>query len=83
MHRRKIKGQIVGASKTGSIIFIEPQNIADHSLELKNLFFDEKEEVRKILSDLTDFLRPYLYLFETHQKFLIHIDSIYALAKVC
>lgn len=81
MHRRKIKGQIVGASKTGSIIFIEPQNIADHSLELKNLFFDEKEEVRKILSDLTDFLRPYLYLFETHQKFLIHIDSIYARAK--
>tara|TARA_B100000902_G_scaffold329693_1_gene326306 strand:- start:2367 stop:4523 length:2157 start_codon:yes stop_codon:yes gene_type:complete len=81
MHRRKIKGHIVGASKTGSIIFIEPQNIVAHSLELKNLFFDEKEEVRNILSDLTDFLRPYLYFLETHQKFLIHIDSIYARAK--
>ena len=81
MHRRKIKGNIVGASKTGSIIFIEPQNIVAHSLELKNLFFDEKEEVRNILSDLTDFLRPYLYFLETHQKFLIHIDSIYARAK--
>jgi len=81
MYRKKIKGYILGASKTGSIVFIEPESVNIHSLELKNLLYEENEEIRKILTELTFYLRPYLNLITKHQNFLLDIDSIYARAK--
>ena len=57
MHRRKVKGTILGSSKTGSIVFIEPEATYNQNQELQNLLFEESEEI-KILSGLTDFLDP-------------------------
>ena len=60
MHRRKVKGGILGSSKTGSIVYIEPEATLNLTRELQNLVFEETEEIKKILSQLTDFLRPCL-----------------------
>jgi DNA mismatch repair protein MutS2 len=60
MYRRKVKGAIMGSSKTGSIVFIEPEATNAQTRELQNLEFEEGEEIKKILSQLTDFFRPYL-----------------------
>ena len=40
MYRRKVKGGIMGSSKTGSIVFIEPETTFQLSRELQNLLFD-------------------------------------------
>jgi DNA mismatch repair protein MutS2 len=81
MYRRKVKGAIMGGSKTGSIVFIEPESTNMFSRELRNLFFDESEEIKKILKKLTDFIRPFLTLIQKQQKFLLELDKIFALAK--
>ena len=81
MHRRKVKGGIMGSSKTGSIVFIEPEATLNFSRELQNLVFEETEEIKRILSQLTDFLRPLLDLIAHYQSYLIHLDTIFARAR--
>ena len=71
MYRRKIKGAIMGSSKTGSIVFIEPETTNALTRELQNLEFEEAEEIKKILSQLTDFFRPFLPYFELQYAFLL------------
>jgi len=81
MHRRKVKGAIMGSSKTGSIVFIEPEATHAQTRELQNLEFEEGEEIKKILSQLTDFFRPYLPYLQLQHTFLLELDVIHAKAK--
>ncbi len=81
MYRRKVKGSILGSSKTGSIAYIEPETTLNYSRELSNLEYEEKEEITKILKYLTDRIRPYLPLIIEYQEFLSDIDLTAAKAK--
>ncbi len=81
MYRRKVKGAIMGGSKTGSIVYIEPETTLQFSRELNNLEYEEQEEVVRILKDVTNYIRPFLPLLEQYQAFLIDIDVISAKAK--
>lgn len=81
MYRRKVKGAIMGSSKTGSIVFIEPEATNAQTRELKNLEFEEGEEIKKILSQLTDFFRPFLPYLELQHTFLLELDVIHAKSR--
>ena len=81
MYRRKVKGQMMGNSKTGSIVYIEPQETLVQSRKLQDLLYDEDQEIKRILKDLTAFLNPYILTLFNYQKFLAHIDVIYSKAK--
>ena len=81
MYRRKVKGSILGSSKTGSIAYIEPETTLKYSRELSNLEYEEKEEVTRILKQLSNAIRPYLPLLIAYQEFLSDIDVIAAKAK--
>ncbi|TAI48875.1 endonuclease MutS2 [Flagellimonas allohymeniacidonis] len=81
MHRRKVKGTVMGSSKTGSIVYIIPEATLQYTRELNNLEYDEKEEVQRILNELTNFIRPYSELLKGYQDYLIHIDITAAKAK--
>ncbi len=81
MHRRKVNGAVLGNSKTGSIVYIEPQDTLEFANELSNLVYEEQEEVKRILKALTEFCRPHKLLLESYQEYLIYIDVLYAKAK--
>ena len=81
MYRRKVKGSILGGSKTGSIVYIEPETTLQFSRELNNLEYEEQEEVIRILKEVTNFIRPFISLLENYQRFLTNIDVIAAKAK--
>ena len=81
MYRKKVRGSIMGSSKTGSIVYIEPETTLQHSRELNNLEYEEKEEVIRILKDVTNFIRPFTPLLKDSQDFLINMDVIAAKAK--
>ncbi len=74
MYRRKVKGVIHGSSKTGSIVYIEPQTTLAHTQELQNLIYDEKEEIDLILRTLTNYIRPFVADFNQFAELLILID---------
>ena len=81
MYRRKVQGSIMGGSKTGSIIYIEPETTLQFSRELNNLEYEEKEEVIRVLKEVTNYIRPFSKLLEDSQSFLIALDVIAAKAK--
>ncbi|TDD94857.1 endonuclease MutS2 [Flavobacterium cellulosilyticum] len=81
MYRRKVKGTILGSSKTGSIAYIEPELTLKYSRELSNLEYEEKEEITRILKQLSNQIRPFLPLLIQYQDFLSDIDVVAAKAK--
>lgn len=81
MYRRKVKGSILGTSKTGSIAYIEPESAQRYSRELNNLEFEEREEIMRILKRLTNDIRPFLDTLAAYQELLSDIDVIAAKAK--
>lgn len=81
MYRRKVKGSILGNSKTGSIAYIEPEATLRYSRELNNLEFEEREEIARILRKLTSEIRPFSELLNQYQEILSDIDLIAAKAR--
>jgi DNA mismatch repair protein MutS2 len=81
MYRRKVKGSVLGSSKTGSIVYIEPEATLRYSRELSNLEYEEREEIVRILKQLTQAIRPYRELLIAYQEFLSDIDVAAAKAK--
>jgi DNA mismatch repair protein MutS2 len=81
MYRKKVKGSILGNSKTGSIAYIEPETTLKYSRELNNLEFEEREEIMRILRMLSATIRPYTPLISQYQDFLSDMDLIAAKAK--
>ncbi|WP_299682572.1 DNA mismatch repair protein MutS [uncultured Tenacibaculum sp.] len=81
MHRRKVKGSLLGSSKSGNIVYIAPQATLSYSRELQNLLYEEKQEIVKILRALAEEIRPFTPLLEAYLTFLIHLDVIASKAK--
>ena len=81
MYRRKVKGQMMGSSKTGSIVYIEPQETLVQSRKLQDLLYDEDQEVKRILKELTAYLNPFKNTLSSYQNYLAHIDVVYSKAK--
>ena len=81
MYRRKVKGTILGSSKTGSIAYIEPETTLRYSRELSVLEYEEKEEITRILKQLSNDIRPFLDTLIAYQDFLSDIDVVAAKAK--
>ncbi|MGB3591507.1 MAG: DNA mismatch repair protein MutS [Nonlabens sp.] len=81
MHRRKVKGKIMGSSKTGSISYIEPERVLTLSRKLAELELEEREEIMRILKELTDFLRPFIADFVLYKEYLTQTDVIAARSR--
>lgn len=81
MYRKKVKGSILGSSKTGSIVYIQPEATLQFSRMLENLLYEEKEEIIRILRKLTEQTRPYANDLDDYQDYLSDIDVISAKVK--
>ena len=81
MYRKKVKGSVLGSSKTGSIVYIIPESTLTHTRALSQLEFEEQEEVQRILKELTNFVRPYREVLDKQQHFLAKIDLTAAKAR--
>lgn len=81
MYRKKVKGTVMGTSKTGSIVYIEPEAALGYSRELNNLEYEERDEIQRILRQLTAGIRPNAPLLRDYQEYLVHLDLTGAKAR--
>ena len=81
-HRRKIKGLIQDESATRLTAFVEPAEVVELGNDLRELEFDERHEIQRILLDFSDRLRPLLPQLEEAYRFLARIDFLRAKARV-
>lgn len=80
--KRKVKGQVRGQSKTKSITFIEPEKCISLNRELRHLYHEEKEEVRRILKELTADLAQEIDLIQRYRDLIEEFDFLNAKLKL-
>ncbi len=80
-YKRNIKGFIHDRSSSGATFFIEPEEVLEMNNELRSLAIDEKEEVERILGELS---RRIGFMGEellADMQLLTEIDCAYARAE--
>ena len=80
-NKRKIKGFVFDESASGKTIFIEPEEIVEIENEISELKFSEGREIFRILSEFSDFLRPYVPELLNGAECLCELDFIIAKAQ--
>ena len=81
-HRRKIRGLIQDESASRQTAFVEPSEVVELGNDLRELDFDERHEIQRILLTFSDRLRPLLPQLEEAYRFLARIDFLRAKARV-
>ena len=59
MHRNKVAGITHGESQGGNLVYIEPQEVVQANMRLRQLQQDEREEMVRILKTCADGIRPH------------------------
>ncbi|WP_026969423.1 endonuclease MutS2 [Algoriphagus terrigena] len=80
-NKRKLRGFIHDESATGQTVFMEPEEALDINNEIRDLEYMERREIIRILTKLTDQLRPSIPALRKATNFLGLIDFIRAKAK--
>jgi DNA mismatch repair protein MutS2 len=80
-HKRKIKGFVHDESATGQTVYLEPTEVLDLNNEIRELEYQEKREIIRILTELTNKVRPYIPDLKEAYRFLGVIDFVRAKAK--
>lgn len=79
-NKRKLKGFVHDESASGQTVYIEPEEVFTLNNKLRDLEFDRRREIIKILVELTDELRPYSNLLISYHGFLTKLDFVRAKA---
>lgn len=79
-NKRKLKGFIHDESASGQTVYMEPEEVFTLNNKLRDLEFDKRREVIRILIALTNDLRPYTALLLSYHGFLTKLDFVRAKA---
>ena len=79
--RASFKGIVQGQSTSGATFFIEPLGIVQMNNDLHEAAEAEQREIRRILLDLTDCVREYLYELGVSIDILADLDFLNAKAR--
>ena len=80
-NKRKLRGFIHDESATGQTVFMEPEEALDINNEIRDLEYMEKREIIRILTRLTDQLRPSIPALRKATNYLGLMDFIRAKAR--
>ncbi|WP_103077562.1 endonuclease MutS2 [Petrotoga mexicana] len=80
-NRNVIKGITVGRSDSGATLFVEPDTIIELNEKLTDLFSQEKNEINRILSNLTFELQKNKFKIEKNIEIIEYIDGNIAKAR--
>jgi DNA mismatch repair protein MutS2 len=78
--KRKLKGFIHDESASGQTVYMEPEEVFVLNNKVRDLEFERRREIVKILTALTDELRPYVPLLLSYHGLLTKLDFVRAKA---
>lgn len=79
-NKRKLKGLIHDESATGQTVFMEPEEVFHLNNKVRDLSFERRREVVRILTALTNDLRPHVPLLLSYHSLLTKLDFVRAKA---
>ena len=80
-YKRVVNGMIHDESSTGQTSFIEPEQVVQINNDLTELYYKERREIMRILTELTDLVKQNSLALYNASIFLETIDFIRAKAK--
>lgn len=81
-YRNSFQGMVHDQSNTGSTLFIEPMAVVQLNNRLKELQIKEKEEIEKILNELSDLVREDIDVISANLVLITKLDSIFARGNI-
>src|SRR5690606_34043166 len=79
-NKRKVKGLIHDESATSQTAFIEPEEVFHINNKVRDLEFERRREIVRILLALTDEVRPFVPLLLSYHGLLTKLDFVRAKA---
>jgi DNA mismatch repair protein MutS2 len=79
-NKRKLKGFIHDESSSGQTVYMEPEEVFTLNNRIRDLEFERRREIIKILTLLTNELRPYVPLLLSYHGLLTKLDFVRAKA---
>lgn len=80
-HKGAVPGLVHDQSSSGSTLFIEPMSLVNLNNEIKELLLKEREEVERILEELSLKVYNNLDVININAKIIWELDFIFAKAK--
>ena len=80
-YKKRVGGRALGLSKTGSITYIQPENVVKHYFKLRDNEETEKKEIDKILRQLTTEISEFQPQLSDYQAYIFDLDLTRAKAK--
>ncbi len=80
-HRGEIKGILHDTSSSGATLFIEPMSVVEANNKIRELKTKEKEEIEKILMQLTEEISLVSKLIEMTYEIISELDLCFTRAK--
>lgn len=80
--KRKLKGIVHDESATGKTLYVEPAEVVDANNRIRELEAEERQEIIRILTELTAQIRPCLSDMLASYDFLGMIDFLRAKARL-
>src|ERR1700749_4827040 len=79
-NKRKLKGFIHDESASGQTVYMEPEEVFSLNNKIRDLEFERRREIIKILTALTNELRPYVPILLSYHSLLTKLDFVRAKA---
>lgn len=81
-YKRAVKGFVQDESATGQTVYIEPEVALETNNAIRELQYEEKREITRLLIKLTDYIRPSVQSLLKAYQFLGVVDFIRAKARL-
>ncbi len=81
-HKAKVAGLVHDKSRGGGTFYIEPEIVVNLNNDLKSLYIDEKEEVERILRELSAMVAELNAELDSSYAVLCEVDFVFAKAKL-
>ena len=81
-YRSQVQGMIHDQSSSGSTLFIEPMAVVKLNNDLREMAAKEKEEIEKILAELSNQCGEYIEELSTNVTVMTHLDFVFAKASL-
>lgn len=81
-YRSRFGGVVHDQSASGQTLYIEPQNVVEINNHLRQAQIEERQEVRRVLAELSALIAPYRKEIANNERLLGHLDFVNAKARL-